>query len=310
MRKSFLLSLIALLGLTVAAQAAVDLSPLSSATALRFQGIAAFQTSAQPVIDVTTANLLPPNASFNNTGPVSLTAFGEVDKIFDLNNTTNQVNVTPSQQITFTYTGATLTPVIPAAGLSPTIVGNDAIYTITSKISGGTLTLYDNSGNTPVNVAAYFNQPLPGTLPGTSGPVLLTANTPADATGTIVITFHKSTTTGLYDTWTINNQVMNGGNFDITGGLWKNNPILAGKALSARQVGVLESGLLTLGNGLATATVNNQTVTFNTAVNKLAEGSFDMDVTTTPIPEPASIGLLGLAGLVLLSGRRSRKAQA
>jgi hypothetical protein len=293
MNKISLFAVIALaLGLTAVAQATVILP--SGTNALRFEGLAAFTTSAEPQINVNTGELVPPA---EGSPPLTLTAFGQVNSILDMTNSLNKGTI--NGQLTFTYTGATLTPIsvaVSGGGASDTSI----TYTITSNVSGGTITLYDNNSAT-LNTAGFVGQTFTS-IPSeaTAGTVFLTANTPSDAQSSITISFLRPTPTSAYQSFESKLQQLNGSTFTITGGsALTQNPLLAGKSLQASQDGVFASGF-------DTTTVGD--VTVNAPTNKLMEGDFVMD--TNVIPEPASVCLLALGGVILLSGRRQWRLAA
>jgi hypothetical protein len=293
-RKS-LLALVVAGGLTAAsAQAAVSL-PSGTGGNLRFQGISAFDTSSDPTINVATG-VLTPNPS---APPLTLTAFGEVTTIFDAANSNNRTNPYPIPgpgELTFTYTGATLTPIaaIPVGSTSTSVT-----YQITSTLSGGTITLYDDNGS-GANLDTKSFVGTPAVVPGaaTDGTPYLVANTSDTATSTIVIQFFKATPASNYSSYKILLQSLNEGSFTITGGsILSTFPGLAGQAIEASQTGIVNAAFSTVDIGGG--------VVLNANVDSLVEGGFN--VTTTVIPEPASIALLGLGGLLLFSGARARR---
>lgn len=293
MKKSIVLSLVlAAVGVLVGtAQASVV---LPSTNSLRFEGTAVFTTAYEPYINVATGELVSPTEA---DGPLTLTSFGQVNTILDRTNSLNKGQI--NGQLTFAYTGATLTPTSVAAsggGASDTSI----TYTITSSVSGGTVRLYDNNTGL-LNTAGYIGQNFSG-IPAeaTAGTLFLEAQTPADAQSSITISFLRPTPTSDYMSFETRLQQLNGGQFVITGGsALEANPGLLGQALQASQDGVFASNF-------NTETVNG--VTRNVATGKLVEADFVMN--TQVIPEPASVALLALGGLVLLSGRRQWRLAA
>lgn len=298
MKRGIVLGLIAVIvGVSVGAANAAVILP-AGANSLRFEGLAAFTTSFEPTINVATGALVPP---LPTDQPLTLTAFGQVNTVLDLANSLNKGTI--NGQLTFAYTGATLTPISVAA--SGGGVGDTSVtYTITSNVSGGTISVYDSNSAT-LNTAGYIGQTFTGVpAQATQGTLFIQASTPADAQSSITISFLRPTPTSNFQSFETRLQQLNGGAFTITGGsILASNPGLLGKALQASQDGVFASNFAT-----EDVTINGQTVTRNVATNKLMEGDFVMD--TNAIPEPASVALLALGGLILLSGRRQWRLAA
>jgi hypothetical protein len=291
-------------GLMVA-NAKADISLPAGAQSVRFDGVAAFDTSFEPFINVLPGDVdgvitgqLVDNP---DAGPLELTAFGSITSIVDATNTLNKGSITNGQELTFTYTGATLTPIAVAPAI-PVVGETSVTYSITSQVTGGTITLYEDD-SADLNTAAFFGQP--AVVPGEAedGDVFLTASTPETMVGDIVITYNRLDSTSPFTTYTIQLQSLNGGAFDITGGsLADANPGLFGQKIQANQLGLFNSAFDT-----QDVDVEGETVTVNAPVDKLVEGAVQMTIT---IPEPASLGLLVVAGLLLLSGRRTWRQEA
>lgn len=298
MKRRILMAALAIAGglVATAAQAAVTLP--SGATDIRFTDTAVFATNGLPTIDVTTGQLL------TNNNPVSLTAFGQIEKIVDV--TPGQSPGSPPNygqingELTFSYTGATLTPISAspdAAFAADPTNATSVTWTITSKVNGGQINVYDkNVAN--FNTAAYIGQPLAGVPSGINdggaNPLYLQANSPSNAVGTIVISYSRLNTASNYDSFQVLVQHLNGDAFTITGGsILADHPGLQGTKLTASQNGSLSGTIADL-----------------TGTPTLTEAGFQLDVHNNVIPEPASLGLLGVAGMLLLSGRRTWRSIA
>lgn len=288
MKRGILLGLIAVIvGLSVGSANAEVILPAGTNN-LRFEGLAVFTTSFEPFINVSTGELLPAQAG---DLPLELTSFGQVNTILDLNNSLNKGTI--NGQLTFTYTGAQLTPIsVAVSGGGP--ADTSITYTITSNVSGGTITLYESDTAT-LNTAGFIGDVFSG-IPAeaTAGTPFIVANTPEDAQSSITISFLRPTPTSDYMSFQTRLQQLNGGQFTITGGsALDENPLLLGQALQASQDGVFN-------HTFDTEVVDG--VTRNVPSNRLVQADFVMN--TTVIPEPASVALLALGGLILLSGRR------
>jgi hypothetical protein len=297
MNKRILLGAL-LAGGLAAATAQADVN-LPGGANVRFNGVTAFDTSAEPTINVNTGELV----NVSGGAPITLTAFGSITDIVNADNTLDQGSITNGQELTFTYTGATLTP----QGAS--LVGGSATsvtYAISTAISGGTITLYEDN-TADLNTAGFFGDPAVVPAEATDGTPYLIASSPADMVGQIRITFNRVDANSPFTNYTIEVQSLNGNAFDITGGsLLDENPGLLGKKIQANQLGFFSSAFGTTdvdpdGDG------PSGTVTINAPVDALIEGAVQMTIT---IPEPASLGLLGVAGLLLLSGRRTWRQEA
>lgn len=293
MRSSVLVGLVAVI-VAVSAGTSRAAVTLPSANDLRFEGMAAYNTSFQPFINVETGELI---GALPTDLPLELFAFGQVNSILDLNNSLNKGSI--SGELTMTYTGAEFTPI--SVGVAST--DNSVVYTITSTVSGGVISMYDDA-TADLNTAGWVGQPAPATPPGeaTDGTLYLQANSPADTTGMITIAFLRATPESDFSSFEIRLQQLNGGEFNITGGsILEANPDLLGKALQASQDGVFSSNFdveeVQIPVGEGTVTVRR-----NAAVNTLLEGDFVANLSV--IPEPASVALLALGSLVLFSGRR------
>jgi hypothetical protein len=287
-----------LAGGLAAATAQADVN-LPGGANVRFNGVTAFDTSAEPTINVNTGELV----NVSGGAPITLTAFGSITDIVNADNTLDQGSITNGQELTFTYTGATLTP----QGAS--LVGGSATsvtYAISTAISGGTITLYEDN-TADLNTAGFFGDPAVVPAEATDGTPYLIASSPADMVGQIRITFNRVDANSPFTNYTIEVQSLNGNAFDITGGsLLDENPGLLGRKIQANQLGFFSSAF-------GTADVDpdgdgpSGIVTVNAPVDALIEGAVQMTIT---IPEPASLGLLGVAGLLLLSGRRTWRQEA
>lgn len=289
MRTSVLMGLIAVIVAVSAgtSQAAVT---LPSADSIRFEGLTAFNTSFQPFINVETGELI---SALPSDLPLELFAFGQVNSILDLNNSLNKGSI--SGELTFTYTGAQLTPISVGAATTD----NSVIYTITSSVSGGEIKIYDDA-SADLNTAGWIGQPAPSSPPteATDGTLYLQADSPANATGMITIAFLRATPASDFSSFEIRLQQLNGGEFNITGGsILDAHPDLMGKALQASQDGVFASNF-----AVEEVAYGEGTVRRNVAVSTLVQGDFVANVSV--IPEPASMALLALGSLVLFSGRR------
>lgn len=297
MKKKLLVGALALAGGLMAANAQADINLPSGTQSIRFDGVSAFDTSFEPFIDVATGALL----ELPDTGPLELTAFGAITSIVDATNTLNKGSITNGQELSFTYLGATLTPI---AVSNPTFTDTSVTYSITSQVSGGTITLYEDESE-DLDVASFFGDPAVVPAEATDGTAYLIASTPDDMIGDITISFNRLDATADFTSYTIRLQSLNGGAFDITGGsLADANPGLFGQKIQANQLGLFSSDFDTQ---VLPIGPEGTDVTVNLPVDALVEGAVQMTIT---IPEPASLGLLGVAGLLLLSGRRTWRTVA
>jgi hypothetical protein len=289
--KRFLLTTIAIGGM-LAGTARADII-LPSTNNLRFEGISAFSTSFLPIINTTTGALIP-------SGNPTVTAFGEINTILNSANSNDKGSITNGQELTFTYTGATLNPVSVSA---PVFTGTSVSYTITSQVVGGTLRMFaDNGSGANLNTAAFIGTN-GGSVPtaasdGDPGDAFLVANTPADAIANIVISYFRATPTSDFTSLTVLMQGLNTGGFAISGGdVLTSHPNLAGKLVQVSQDGLFSTPF--------TATDGNSPV-----INTLVEGDVVMATTSGPgnvVPEPASLALV-LGGLLLITGTTGRRA--
>lgn len=259
---------------------------------LRFEGISALGTSAQPFINVATGDYV---SRTETDGPVTMTAFGQINSILNSNNSNDKGRI--NGELTFSYTGATLTPFEPPK-ISTT--DNSVTINLNSRVEHGTIALYDHTGGTPLNTAASIGGPVAVPAEVASGGTLfLQGTTPTDTLANIVITYFRPTPTADFNNFTILLQGLNGGQFEITGGsILTGRPDLRGKFFQLSQDGLFS-------HSFASETVNG--IARNAAVDALVEG--DVVLATQPgnvVPEPASVALV-IGGLILITGFTGRR---
>jgi hypothetical protein len=295
--KRFLTSLAIAGGMAAGSASAAVVLPDTTGQ-VRFEGISAFATAFQPFINLETGDLLP---ALESDGPLTVTAFGEINSILDADNSNNKGTI--SGELTFTYTGAQLTPLTVSAGV---FTDTSVTYTVTSRVVGGVIRMFDDVGGANLNTANYFGDP--ATIPpeALDGTLYLEANTPAQTFAHITITFLRADPTSDFSAYTIVLQGLNSGEFNITGGsILAEHPDLFGKAIQVSQDGLVNVPEITPED----VVIGETTVTRNQAVDQLVEGDVVLITEFQVIPEPASLVLM-LAGVAMVAGPLGRKRHA
>ncbi len=260
-----------------------------NATQIRFDSIMAFETSRDPFIDVTTGLPTSPQPA---DGPLMLTAFGEVHTISDSTDSGNQGSI--SGELTFSYTGASLSPIAPPLLLSSTPTSRQ--YGVISTVSGGTLSLYDDpltGGTVDLNTASFFNGGITVPAAATDGTLYLQSPTPLDAIAQIILTFTRPNALANFNGYNIQLQILNAGTFPVLSGtILGDVPAIVGENVLASQLGPRSESF---GTELVAAVLRNA------SVNSMIEGTFEMSLI---IPEPTTAGLMALGAAMVLRRRR------
>lgn len=286
------LSAVALLGLAAATANATITLPINGST-VRFDGGAmVFGTSVLPTVNSSTGALLTPSA------PIQLTAFGNVTHVTNGDNSTpgplDTGSISTDEQLTFALTNAFLSPT------SATVTSSSSThikYHIESDIVGAqgggpTLTLYDKTGvvlgnpATSLNTLSFKGTPysnvIPSAVTSSATKYLEFANMP-QMSAVIDVDFKKVAGVFAQEVFVV--QVfLNNADFPITGG-------------SAAPL--FSFGVTVTGNQHET----NPTVA-NGSSPLFFEGNYAL--TVARIPEPASLALLAVGGLLI--GFRGRKS--
>jgi hypothetical protein len=283
---------IGLLGLGATAANAAIILP-TNGTSVRFDGgTMVFSTSVLPAPGANGGVAAP-------TGPIGLTAFGDVNHIVNNDSSSpgsGDIGSVPStDQLTFALSNAFLqvTNVIPA-GSSATM---EKFYIESNVVgatpgTGPTLTLYDKT-LTPtngLNTQSYIGTPV-GALPSavTSGAssYLQFANMQG-VTATIAVEFNRANASSPFTTETIVLQSFSDDGFPVTGG---------SAALS------FNLGSSITGNQVPASLTSNIGSTPD-----YVEGNYAL-VVTRSIPEPASLAMLAVGGLLIGFRGRNRRTE-
>jgi hypothetical protein len=281
---------IGLVGLGAAVANASITLPTNGSTVRFDGGTMVFATSVLPSPTALASPVLP--------GQIQLTAFGDVNHIVNNDSSTPGTgdvgSVGSGDQLTFALTNASLVPyaVVPLAS-TPT----SAKYLIESNVvgtlgGGPTLTLYDKTltATNGLNTQSYIGKPV-GVVPAavTSGATtyLQFANM-VGVTADVIVQFNKPTAASPFTTETLELQSFSDDGFPVPGGSAAVSFNL-GQSVTGNQV-----------PASLTAAVGS-TPTY-------VEGNYALIVSR--VPEPASLAMLALGGLLIGFRGRNRRNEA
>jgi hypothetical protein len=283
---------IGLLGLGAAAANAGIILP-TNGTSVRFDGgTMVFSTSVLPSPSSTTGVALP-------TTPIALSAFGDVNHIVNNDSSspgTGDIGSVPStDQLTFALTNAFLQPtaVIPAgsgATFEKFYIESNVVGAVAG--TGPTLTLWDKT-LTPtngLNTQSFIGTPVgavPAAVSSGASQFLQFANMPG-VTATIAVEFNRANAASPFTTETIVLQSFSDGGFPVTGGS-ADVTFSMGQSITGNQV----PASLTAAIG---------------STPDYVEGNYAL-VVTRSIPEPASLAMLAVGGLLIGFRGRNRRTE-
>ncbi|MCC5831131.1 MAG: PEP-CTERM sorting domain-containing protein [Phycisphaeraceae bacterium] len=257
------------------ASAAIMLPP--GAIDLRLDGRAAFDTSIEPRIDVQTGALVSVGDP-----PVSLLGFGKVATIYD---DATEATGTFTGQLTGVLTGTITDSQAFVAGATSTSIK----YVVFSNLDVE-LNVYYDADNDVLVMPDHFGQPAVVPAEATQGDLWLTLT--GTATSLLEIEYFRPDANSDFNSFSIAQQTFSGSNFTVTGGTFADQVIEGGSVL-ASQFGPFSAMF---------GTEDFDGVTVNAPVDALVQATFEFGVT---IPEPASLALMGIGGLLLMGRTRS-----
>ncbi len=279
-----------MMGFAFTAQAGVI---LPNAIEINFNGITAFDTSADPVINVATGDLFSIPG-----GVVNLTAVGEVTVIHDSADVDNKG--TPAADMTFVLE-AVLTPNGNATELNS---GDPDVrtYLLGSTLTGGTLKVYDDdlSGGTQNFVTSdVIGGPLSIPASATDGNLYIDADL-SGSTGlaSLIVSYSRPDGASDFDSIALQLQTLLTNGYSIIDGTILNDIAnAAGSRINASQSGpgafsVFPTDSIDLGGG--------NIVTVNVPIDEYIEGTFSSEF----VPEPHTLLLVGAGAMGMLIRRR------
>lgn len=250
---------------------------------LRLDGRGAFDTSIEPYIDVTTGQL----AAVGNEA-VTIFGIGNIQTIFDRN---SSAIGSFDGQITGVLSGT----LGDALSVTPIDLGTSVIYTITSFVENVSIRFYYDAESEDLVIPDLFGEPVgdPPTAPveATTGDLWLDLE--GSAISTIVIQYNRDNG-GDFASFTILSQTFSALGLEVVDGTFADQ-VIGNPDFLASQLGAFSSSF---------DTIVIDGITVNAPVDALIESTFNLTLT---IPEPASLGLLAVGGLVLV-GRPRRLA--
>ena len=185
---------------------------LPSAATINFNGVTAFDTSGDPLINVATGDRIT-----GLGGVVNLTAVGEVTVIYDSADTENLG--TPAADMTFLL-NAVLTPNGNPTELSSS--PNSRTYLFGSTLTGGTLQVFDDGltgGTQDLNTSILLGNPVSIPASATDGDLYIDGDlSNTSGFSTLIVTYSRPNESNDFDTISLDLLTLITGEYDIVGG--------------------------------------------------------------------------------------------